>query len=173
LWSDEVTVKDGIPVTIVSRTLFDLAAVLSSGQLERAVNEAEIRRLWDRLSLQDLLVRHPRRPGAAKIRTVLAGIERPQANVPLLVEGRWIEVDCVWRRQCLIVELDGRETHGTAHAFENDRARDRGAHHRRMARHADHVAPAPRRAGGHRPRPAGISRRLNTLLRHATQPLRT
>jgi len=35
LWSDEVTVKDGIPVTIVSRTLFDLAAVLSSGQLER------------------------------------------------------------------------------------------------------------------------------------------
>ena len=56
---------------------------------------------------------------------MLAGIERPQTNVPLLVEGRWIEVDCVWRRQCLIVELDGRETHGTAHAFENDRARDR------------------------------------------------
>jgi very-short-patch-repair endonuclease len=31
----------------------------------------------------------------------------------------------VWRRSRLIAELDGRAVHGTAAAFERDRARDR------------------------------------------------
>jgi hypothetical protein len=144
---DEMTIKDGIPVTTVSRTLFDLAAVLSPGQLARAVNEAEIRRLWDRLSLQDLLDRHPRRPGAAKVRALIAdpggagtrndfedaflafldrfGLSRPATNVPVHLGDRTVEVDFAWVVERLIVELDGRETHGTRAAFESDRARDR------------------------------------------------
>lgn len=32
---------------------------------------------------------------------------------------------CVWRDRLLIVELDGRGAHLTAHAFEKDRSRDR------------------------------------------------
>src|SRR6185503_17133411 len=68
---DEVTTQNGIPVTTVPRTLFDLAGAVSRSQFERAVNEAEIRRLWDALSLADLLERHPRRPGAAAIRGVI------------------------------------------------------------------------------------------------------
>jgi predicted transcriptional regulator of viral defense system len=60
---DEVTVVRGVPVTTVPRTLFDLAAVLDRHRLERAANEAEARRLADPLSLDDLLLRYPRRPG--------------------------------------------------------------------------------------------------------------
>ena len=143
---DEVTTHGGIPVTTVPRTLFDLASAVSPGRLARAVNEAEARRLWDPLSLVDLLDRHPRRPGAAAIRAVLggrsgitrsdleddflaflhsAGLARPATNVWLKVSGRWIEADCLWRKQRLIVELDGRATHATRRAFETDRARDR------------------------------------------------
>jgi hypothetical protein len=47
---DEVTSERGIPVTTVPRTLFDLASVLPRSQVERAINEAEVRRLDDPLS---------------------------------------------------------------------------------------------------------------------------
>ncbi len=146
---DEVTTLDGIPVTTVPRTLFDLAAVVEARKVERAIEEAEVRALVDPLSLQDLLGRHPRRHGAATLRAALAsvggyptptrseledrfialldanGLPRPSINARLEVEGQWIECDCVWRSHKLIVELDGRATHRTAAAFERDRARDR------------------------------------------------
>lgn len=145
--ADEVTVKNDIPVTTIPRTLFDLAAILSIHQLRRAVNEAEIRRRWDSLSLVEMLRRHPRRPGAAAVRAVLAtpgagitrndleegfvglldraGLPRPATNVPLRLGASFIEPDCMWRDQRLIVELDGYGTHRTRAAYENDRARDR------------------------------------------------
>ena len=49
-----VYVRDGIPVTTVPRTLLDLAAVVTPHRLERAVHEAEVLRLSDKLSLLDL-----------------------------------------------------------------------------------------------------------------------
>ena len=143
---DEVTTQNGIPVTTVPRTLFDLAGAVSRSQFERAVNEAEIRRLWDALSLADLLERHPRRPGAAAIRGVIgagpritrsdledcftafrkaASLPPPATNLVLYIGGRWIEADCVWREQRLMVELDSHTYHGTRASFESDRARDR------------------------------------------------
>jgi hypothetical protein len=142
---DEITVHHGIPITTVPRTLFDLAAYVSERELERAINEAEIRRLWDELSLDHLLDRYPRHHGNRAIRAALtqrragatvtksdleemfialidaAGIPRPEINV--IVEG--FEVDAVWRDARLVVELDGRDFHGTAAAFERDRVRDR------------------------------------------------
>jgi very-short-patch-repair endonuclease len=143
---DEVTVHEGIPVTSITRTLFDLAAVVSLGQLGRAVREAEARRLWDRLSLRDLLARHLRSPGAAAIRTLAdadayvtrsefeerlwalldaAALQRPLANVTVHLGERFIEVDFAWPHQRVVVELDGHATHGTRASFEEDRARDR------------------------------------------------
>ena len=143
--ADEVTVHDGIPITTVPRTLFDLATVLPQRQLERAINDAEVLHLWDDLSLDHLLHRYPRHKGNKAIRAALqrrrqgstatkseleemflaltdaAGIPRPEINA--LVEG--FEVDAVWRDVRLVVELDGRDTHGTAAAFERDRERDR------------------------------------------------
>lgn len=142
---DEVTEHDGIPVTTVPRTIFDLATVLRPRELERALNEAEVLRLWNEVSLIDLLHRYPRRPGATAIRALLAardqgaritrselelkflefldsaGLPSPQTNV--LVEG--LEVDCLWREQRLVLELDGRDFHATRAAFERDRERDR------------------------------------------------
>jgi very-short-patch-repair endonuclease len=138
---DEVTTKNNIPLTTVPRTLFDLAAVLDRRQLERAVNEAEVLGLVDELSLPDLLERYPRRPGARNVRAVLdrrsagssytrsdleemflrfaaeAGLPRPETNIS--IEG--FEVDCVWREQRLVIEVDGWQTHRTRAAFEHDR----------------------------------------------------
>ena len=147
---DEVTELRGIPVTTVPRTLFDLAAVLGSKrELRRALNEVEILRFRDRLSLADLVARYPRRAGAATIRALLgewnpgetatrsvleerfldfvhpAGLPAPELNALVAVGNRRLEVDFVWRRQRLIVELDGHAAHGTRHSFENDRERDR------------------------------------------------
>ena len=143
---DEVTVHEGIPVTGVTRTLFDLAAVVPLGQLGRAMREVEARRLWDRLSLHGLLARHPRPPGAAAIRALLdgdayvtrsefeerllavldaGGLQQPLANVTIHLGDRFIEVDFAWPEHGVIVELDGHATHGTRASFEDDRARDR------------------------------------------------
>jgi hypothetical protein len=147
--ADEITSLAAIPLTTVPRTLLDLAAVLDHRGMELAINEAEVRRYADQLSLPALLERHPRRRGAATIRAILAaggigtmltrseleerflrfvalrGLPRPQLNAPIAVRGGFVEVDCVWRRARLIAELDGRAVHGTASAFERDRARDR------------------------------------------------
>ena len=69
--ADEVTVVEGIPVTTPPRTLLDLAAVLPLHALRRSVNEAEVLRLSDPLSLADLLARHPRRSGVADLRRIV------------------------------------------------------------------------------------------------------
>lgn len=146
---DEMTVCDGIPVTTVPRSLLDLAAVLERRHVERAMQEAEVRHLHDRLSLPDLVARYPRRPGVPLIRAILAdgrlgegvprselealflafldrfSLSRPEVNAYVCVRGQWLEVDCLWRDVRLVVELDGRATHGTAAGFERDRARDR------------------------------------------------
>jgi hypothetical protein len=146
---DELTTKDGIPVTTVARTLFDLASVLPQHRLERAMNEAEFRRYGDALSLPSLIAQHPGARGTRALREVLAQrdlgeirtrkelelrflalleraqLPRPEINAPLKVSDRWIEADCLWRAQRLIAELDGRAAHATVRAFESDRLRDR------------------------------------------------
>ena len=146
---DEVTVERGIPVTTVPRTIFDLAAVASVDAVESALRQSEYLRLHDRLSLPDLLERYPRRQGSKKIRECLfrrrempgrarSWLEErflpflrrerlllPQLNAWLEVGGRRYQVDCLWPRQRVIVELDGFAAHGTRIAFREDRARDR------------------------------------------------
>jgi hypothetical protein len=144
--ADEITVRRGIPVTSVPRTLLDLASVLPKNKLELAFHEAEESLLTDSLSLPDLLARYPRRAGAPAIRVMLEegiqitrselearfrtfvaefGLPRPVFNQRLLVQGHSFECDCLWRPQRLVVELDGRAWHDTALAFERDRVRDR------------------------------------------------
>lgn len=145
---DERTVENGIPVTTVPRAMLDLAAMLDVRQLERAWNEMEVRELTDALSVPNLLARHPGRRGVAKLRALLATDEpegitrnefeqafvalldrhdlpRGRMNADLAVRGRFFEVDCLWERERLAVELDGGAAHRTGRAFQSDRLRDR------------------------------------------------
>lgn len=147
--ADETTVRDGIPVTTVARTLLDLAQCLDHHRLERAVAEAEYRRYADAPSLPELLDRYPRRRGVAGLRAILAsgdaergitrsqleerflrfldarGLERPELNAPLRLGEDVIVVDCLWRRQRIALELDGRAAHLRVRQWEADRLRDR------------------------------------------------
>ncbi len=148
LRQDEIEVEAGIPVTSVARTQFDLAGVLPRRQMERVVNEAEVRGLTSRLSLPHLLERYPGRRGNRTLRQLLAdgepggitrnefeerfvafldahALPRPRLNATISLRGRFFEADCLWVAQRLMVELDGRAVHGTERAFERDRQRDR------------------------------------------------
>jgi very-short-patch-repair endonuclease len=147
--ADEVTTHLGVPVTTVPRTLFDLAAVSSTDAVEHALRESEHLRLHDRLSLPDLLARYPGRRGCPTIRECLRrrvelptgrarswleleflpflrrrGLPRPRLNAWLQIDGKSIQVDCLWPGG-VVVELDGFAAHGTRIAFREDRARDR------------------------------------------------
>lgn len=147
---DERTVRAGIPVTTVARTLLDLAAVLQPHELNRALERAEALRLSDRTPLVALIERHRGRRGTANLKAAIkeglrpavtkselerrflslldeAELPRPQTNVWLNLGGEWMEVDCAWPEQRVIVELDGRTYHQTTAAFERDRKRDRRA----------------------------------------------
>lgn len=53
------------------------------------------------------------------------GLPRPHLNADLAIGGRFVEVDCLWRRQRLAAELDGRAVHAREAAFESDKLRDR------------------------------------------------
>jgi very-short-patch-repair endonuclease len=146
---DEIAECDGIPVTSVPRAIFDMAAISPPETVELMLREAEFRRLYDRLSLHDLLARHPRRPGSKAVRAALARLDqgtgriaspleerflpfldrhrlpRPRLNAWLNVGGERYRVDCLWLPTRQIVELDGWEGHGTRSAFRDDRTRDR------------------------------------------------
>jgi very-short-patch-repair endonuclease len=147
--ADEITEFEGMTVTTVPRTIFDMAAISPPEAVESLLRESEYRRLYDRLSLHDLLERYPRRRGSKAVRVALGRVSerpgrirsrleerflpfldhhrlpRPRFNAWLEVAGEKYEVDCLWAGQRQIVELDGWQGHGTRAAFRNDRTRDR------------------------------------------------
>lgn len=61
---DERTTHAGIPVTTVPRTLLDLAGVLQSHELNRALEQAEALRLSDPIPLVAVVERHPAGAGS-------------------------------------------------------------------------------------------------------------
>ena len=134
----DVTRQYGIPVTTPARTLLDLAEVLDTPALTRAVNEARLRRKATLTQLAELLTRSPGRatrrlrpfvqnpsgPTRSEFEDAfLAFVHRhglPTPEMNQIVAG--YEVDALFREQRLVVELDGREFH--ENAFEADRERD-------------------------------------------------
>jgi predicted transcriptional regulator of viral defense system len=138
----EVTEKDGIPVTTVARTLLDLADVLDLQALRRAITEAEYRHLYDHTALIAVVESNPGRRTKKLMTAAMEGrmhrtrspledrfirfqerygVEEPECNV--YVEG--YEVDFLWRRVGLAVELDGLDAHATRAAVKRDRRKDR------------------------------------------------
>lgn len=140
----EVTMHDGVPVSTVARTLFDLAERSRPYELKSAWDEADRLHL---LRVPEVLAVYDRgrgRRARTRIRPLLIAEQRdvedtaspledrfaafvvayrlppPQTNV--LVEGD--EVDALWPDARLIVELDSWEFHAHRAAFEKDRDRD-------------------------------------------------
>jgi hypothetical protein len=109
---DECTIEEGIPVTTVPRTIFDLAATEPVDVIKNLLRESEYRRLWDRLSLWDLVERYPGKRGGAE---GASGAGGDQGN-------KRFQVDCHWVGTNQIVELDGWDKHSTRSAFREDRA---------------------------------------------------
>lgn len=150
---DEQAVHEGVPVTSVHRTIFELAATASVDDVVAMIKEAEYLNRWDRISLPDLLERYPGKRGSRKVRFALDRIteeapgrqrskleERfapflrrhrlplPRFNDWILLGPKRYRVDCHWPNFRQIVELDGWEGHSTRSAFQDDRARDRALH---------------------------------------------
>jgi very-short-patch-repair endonuclease len=141
--ADEVTIVDGIPVTVPARTLLDLAGQGDLRALEQAMAQAERAGLAPRADLARLATRHQHRRGMAAIRRLLAaGTEpaftRSEAEIRFLALVRkaqlptpatnaalcGYEVDFLWRAEGLVVEIDGFAFHASSAAFERDRRRD-------------------------------------------------
>jgi predicted transcriptional regulator of viral defense system len=144
----DITTVDGIPCTSVARTLLDLADVVDRRGVERAVDQAEVLRVFDLRKVQEVLSRAAGRRGAGVLRSVLAeydgpsltdreleerffglcrdaGIPKPEVNAWIALEGGAVKADFLWRPERLVVETDGWASHGTRQAFESDRRRDR------------------------------------------------
>jgi Transcriptional regulator, AbiEi antitoxin len=144
---EDATIWRGIAVTSVPRTLVDLAAVLAVDDLARACHEAGVRFGTTPATVEAVLAKRTKSPGARKLREVLRGDARvtlskleqrfltrlreagfvlPQTNRP--AGGR--RVDCRWPEQHLTVELDSYRFHSSRHSWEQDRRREREAHAR-------------------------------------------
>jgi hypothetical protein len=140
---DDISSKDGIPVTAVARTLVDLATELDEVAVERAVNEADKRDLIEPDELRAALDRYEGEPGAPLLRKLLdkrtfrlsdsdleiffrpiaAGAGLPAPLSKQFVNG-W-EVDFYWPNLGLVVETDGLRYHRTASTQTRDAQRDR------------------------------------------------
>jgi hypothetical protein len=136
----------GIPVTTIGRTLVDLAGCAGPRLVQRAVHEAEVMGLLDVAAVLATVERNPGRrgtrilqaalgmsapdPGNGKFATrffsLCLGYGLPAPNLGVHVDGgdRLYEVDALFEAEQVIVELDGRQVHGTARNFQTDRRRD-------------------------------------------------
>ena len=140
----DLAALDGIPITIVPRTLLDLAALLPPEALSRACHEAWVRHRTTPGQVEACIARNPRKPGVAKLRRALGedvtlsaledaflalinehGLPRPRTNV----DHRGDKVDCHWPALDLTVELLSYRYHATRQAFEQDVARRRRSAH--------------------------------------------
>lgn len=138
---DEIHRCHGIPTTSPARTLIDIAGVCDVRELERALAVAEHTGLAHDDAIRRMLDRYPGRSGAPLLRSLIGsstGMTRSEAEerfVALLKKGglrvpevnavlHGYEVDCLWRAERVVVEIDGYAYHGSRHAFERDRRRD-------------------------------------------------
>jgi hypothetical protein len=117
--------RAGIPVTSPARTLIDIASQLPYMPLRRAVRQALSLRLLSTRDLVEALGRHSHRRGAAKLRRIIAegpaptrslledvvldltevvGLEQPDVDVPIDLDGRRVLPGFRWPRRRLVIE---------------------------------------------------------------------
>ncbi len=143
LAANDITSREGIPVTSPAQTLVDIAAELDALRVERAVNEADKRDLIDPETLRSALDRHTGEPGAPLLRRILdkrtfrlsdSDLEilfrqiAPAAELPPPLSKQSVngfEVDFLWPDLGLVVETDGLRYHRTPSTQARDAKRDR------------------------------------------------
>ena len=145
LGAEQVCLVDGIQVTILFRTLLDVAAVLSRGELADVVDEARYRGLDADTAANYVEANRRGRRGTRELLLLLSDeaalrneferrfrddvlsrvrLPTPLTNTHQVVEGRRHELDVYWPEVRLNVELDGFKHHGRRDRFEHDRDRD-------------------------------------------------
>jgi very-short-patch-repair endonuclease len=133
----------GLRIVSPARALLDIASGLDGRQLERALDQALATGRTSLGAVRAVLREYPHRPGAARLRALAspgrsltmtrseceerflelvrkAGLPSPEVNARV---GRF-EVDFCWRRQRVIVEIDGYPFHSSQAALERDHRRD-------------------------------------------------
>jgi len=151
LASGHVTVMDGLATTTVSRTIVDLAAILTQRHLAAVVDELLAAQRTTVEQIHAVLDHVARRgkPGVRRLRRVLgarapgpengSAMERLGARI-LMAEGLPVphfefsipweadrRFDVAYPDQLLAIEWDSRRWHTQADAFVRDRERDRRA----------------------------------------------
>jgi hypothetical protein len=133
-----------IPATSPTRTALDLCSQLADRPARRAIRQALSTELLNPRDLLRILEVQARRPGAKRLRRIVAagvaptrseledvvlelilaaGLGRPDVNVPIVLEGRRLVPDFRWPDRRLIVEADGRAWHDNKLAREDDAER--------------------------------------------------
>lgn len=132
----------GLPVTPLAQTLLDFSSVAPLDRVRRAVAKADYLRVLDLAALDAVM--GAGRAGSATLKHALL-LHRPEyartlspAEDLLLdlcrhhrlpfpevnVEVGPYTVDALWRDAWLIVEVDGRDAHGTVAQMRSDRERE-------------------------------------------------
>jgi hypothetical protein len=145
---DELRMTNGLRHSSFARVIVELAARETDAELLRLVEEGVRRRLFRIDKVEAALARHARSPGVGRLARPLAHyldtsdrkspLERefdrelarrphlpaPERNVRLVAGGVNWELDCLWREQGVVLELDGRPFHVIERDFEKDKLKD-------------------------------------------------
>jgi len=139
----EVKEHEGLWVSTPARAVLELAATGTADELTRAIDEGLAHRLFTPRELRTVLARNRPCRGAARLDAILgdetatavsrsrnekrllrglrdARLPLPETNVPF---GRF-EADFLWRRERLVVEVDGYPFHRGPRAFNRDHEKD-------------------------------------------------
>lgn len=142
----EVRLHQGLWVSSPARAVLEIAAMLPLADLARAIDDGLANRALTRPEIDAVLARHAGYRGAGRLATVLTGgggttitrseaekrflrliraarLPPPKTNQPF---GRF-ELDFVWPRERLVVEIDGYQFHSGPASFHRDHEKDLAA----------------------------------------------
>lgn len=143
---EECTMRHGIPVTTVPRTLLDVASWAPARFAEQVTGAALRTSVLSIDELHATIRRHPRARGVERLRRLFELVTNDEVAwtrsraeerfLRLVVEGnlpmpqvnqsiQGFEVDFYWPRHKVAVEVDGWAYHNDLRSFERDRKRDR------------------------------------------------
>jgi very-short-patch-repair endonuclease len=139
----DLTIRHGLPITSVARTLLDISEVLPTREVERALDEALARKLVTLEEIQRLLARTRNRRGVTIMRRLIAwrttsaggrttwqriaykafvaaGLPEPEQDVWYI----GYQHDFLWREHGVTLEIDGYPWHSTKIGMERDREKE-------------------------------------------------